>query len=617
MASLSFDLRDAPADADLSGADLGRSLGSPRRRPPEPSPVGCRLHAESARRSRDREMQHRTQAEEAKRVRMKRSALSLRPYLSQRRTSRAHSPAPFRCRDALRARVPDEERWACKTCCRGHHCPPAPARAAAAQEEEGSVEPDDVVECVLGRGAAKAVAGALRQGKGVCAEKQEEGRGYRGGTDARAIQFIADGVQREYTAKEGDVIDELAANLVAPEAIERSRTKPLLLAAAARHLQRTRGSHPALRGISAIELLALALYTMAGPDIDALMTFADVPEHDPADLRPWREYAATKSPGRNAAIFSQVNWAMRTAEAGDKQAWSTIRRWAKYLGLLLAVCSRGSGAEGVRLSRGLAGLPADVVRRHERMKRGDCLYWPAPSSCALDPRVSESYVRGAAANACKSSGGSVLFSVRGASWGLALQAVSKYPGEAEVLLPPLSRFVVQRVTPSSARLPGTVLVDLECSGVLGVEGLSPFVASCLRDAEDASARLQTLLRRVWLPPDRKDTPDHQRHTRTSVTRARSPPPPGQMHRRLCTHEFPKSVEDEEPAPAKSPGAVAAVSPASRLLSPTKAWEGRSRGDLQWAERDFSTPPTPPFRRPKLAPSRNTAPARASVELSVV
>eukprot|EP01062_Namystynia_karyoxenos_P045257 TRINITY_DN33590_c0_g1_i1.p1 TRINITY_DN33590_c0_g1~~TRINITY_DN33590_c0_g1_i1.p1 ORF type:complete len:636 (+),score=119.88 TRINITY_DN33590_c0_g1_i1:60-1967(+) len=565
--------------------------------------AGRRLHAagaaQAARRAAARAPQ---QAAEQAAVRRRRRT-KLRGYLDQR-------GGQVRVKDPLEPRRPQAERWACRACGRLHYC----RTAAAWAESDGGESEESHGPAVLSSTAARAVARALRNSKGVCAEKQADGQGYKGGVTAEAVLRAGNTLRLAYERKEGDVIDELACNLKAPEEIEAGHAKPLVLAAAARHLHMTRGGAAGLRGRSAVELLVLALYTMAGPDIDALMTYPDVPEHDPGDTRPWQRYVTHKSPTRNAAIFSTVNWAMRTAESGDEAALDTIRRWSKYLGLLHAFCCKGPGAPRP-LARGLAGLPREVVEKHARLQQGDMLHWAAPSSCALDPRVSESYVRGAAANAVKHGGGSVLFSIKGVRCGLPLQAISKYPGEAEVLLPPFTHFKVLKVRPESGRLPGTVLVDLECTGTVGTEALSAFVARCVADAASASLRVEELGGRTWERGRNGAVREHALHTRNSSIRARSRPHESLMHQRVCRRCAAAGLSPADAAtPRRWKGPCPPLRPDSPLLRPTQASASRARSREQSAEVAADPPELrspSPRRQARSPPARPTTPRSCS------
>eukprot|EP01062_Namystynia_karyoxenos_P039208 TRINITY_DN2852_c0_g1_i1.p1 TRINITY_DN2852_c0_g1~~TRINITY_DN2852_c0_g1_i1.p1 ORF type:complete len:925 (+),score=355.02 TRINITY_DN2852_c0_g1_i1:100-2775(+) len=322
---------------------------------------------------------------------------------------------------------------------------------------------------------------------GVCAEKRDQ---QYASIDASQVRAFADRLVDEWRRKDGDVVDELVTNLAAPDSI---RSKLAVLAEAGRHLQQTKSScYP---GRNRVELLVMALYTMAGPDIDALMTYDDAPVFDEKHPEVWEQYCKQHGKTRNGAVFSAINWAMRTGadpkQAGD-EAWGTIRKWIKYICLLLALCAQEEPSvapDGARLARGLAGLPAVVFDAHRSMTSGEALHWPAASSCALDRHVSESYIRGEAANATKLAGGSVLFLISAARWGVLLQSISKYPKESEMLLPPLFSFDVEAVR-AEASLPGSLVIDLKCKGH---SAPTDFVDQVLRAAKQSADRLQSAL----------------------------------------------------------------------------------------------------------------------------
>eukprot|EP01065_Artemidia_motanka_P001270 TRINITY_DN1058_c0_g1_i1.p1 TRINITY_DN1058_c0_g1~~TRINITY_DN1058_c0_g1_i1.p1 ORF type:complete len:833 (+),score=386.88 TRINITY_DN1058_c0_g1_i1:50-2500(+) len=361
-----------------------------------------------------------------------------------------------------------------------------------AREEEARRRSLDEAETQDGVTATQGamIAEALDQvSAGVCAEKREQ---HYASVDAAQVKAFAERLAEEWRAKDGDIVDELVANLSAPDM---ARTgKVAVLAEAARHLEKTKSEHYPER--NRIELLVLALYTMAGPDIDALMTYKEVPVYDEEQKHLWEQYCAKHGRERNGAIFSAINWAMRTAadpkQAGD-EAWGTVRKWIKYLCLLLALCAQEepsvAAAGGASLARGLAGLPASVFEAHQSMRTGDALHWPASSSCALDRSVSEAYIRGDAANATKQAGGGILFLITKAVSGVMLQPISKYPKESEMLLPPLSAFTVEAVRAESS-LPGSPVIDLVFSG----HGAGrDFVAEVLRASEQSATRIETAL----------------------------------------------------------------------------------------------------------------------------
>eukprot|EP01065_Artemidia_motanka_P001273 TRINITY_DN1058_c0_g2_i3.p1 TRINITY_DN1058_c0_g2~~TRINITY_DN1058_c0_g2_i3.p1 ORF type:complete len:1045 (+),score=396.48 TRINITY_DN1058_c0_g2_i3:67-3135(+) len=339
---------------------------------------------------------------------------------------------------------------------------------------------------------AALVAGALDTGAvGVCAEKREQH--YASITEEEMREF-ARLVMDEWRTKQGDLVDELVTNLRAPEG---SRNKRAIIAEAARHLSETKQLlYP---HSNRLQLLAMLLYTMAGPDIDALMTYDDAPVYNESDVSQWRSYVEKVGGTRNGAIFGAINWGMRTAadpkqreQPSGAEAWDACKKWIKYICLLMAIAAQHDAeSEPPLLARGLAGLPAVVQKSHGAMQSGDKLNWPAASSCALDRRVSESYIRGDAANATKQEGGSILFLMKDARRGVLLQPISKYPKEEEKLVPPLSSFEVEAVRTDDPSLPGSLVIDMVASSASVVP--PDFIAAVLEDSERSAERLASAL----------------------------------------------------------------------------------------------------------------------------
>ena len=276
--------------------------------------------------------------------------------------------------------------------------------------------------------------------------------------------------------------------------------------------------------------------------------------------RDWDDYVA-KHKDRNQAIFSAINWASRTASDSNskslEEAWTTLKKWIKFIGLLLALSSETRGAyahrvwrtldpnetetckkvamrkyaqtnrpfavklgplmaevdgegsiskadffrlmarsdptsQGDLVARGITGLPAEVLENHQNMSsRGTQLHWPAPASCAFDRSVSEAYIRGDASNANKSDGESILFLISETSWGLPLQSISQYPKEAELLLPPLTTFEVNKAKDgASIGLGGVLVMELNCVSVLGATALVAFCNVSRVDSMEAAENLK-------------------------------------------------------------------------------------------------------------------------------
>ncbi|KAJ9473739.1 hypothetical protein DIPPA_17138 [Diplonema papillatum] len=364
------------------------------------------------------------------------------------------------------------------------------AKEAAARAKEDA-ERHDAMSSKQIEGIHQAIGKTAR---GVCAEKRQQF--YASVSEDEIIAFGKD-LAKVWKNKDGDLIDELCDNLIAPDTVH---SKLSVIAEAARTLHATKGDkYP---GKNRLELLVMALYTMAGPDIDALMTFDNVPTYDDDHQAPWENYAKKYGHQRNGAIFSAVNWAMRTASDPKKkdtkeygEAWDTCKKWIKYIGLLVSICvshdpnTATMTKDDVVLARGLAGLPKEVYEAHRQMSTGRTLSWPAPSSCAFDRNVSEAYIKGEAANATKREGGSILFLVSDAKWGIALKDISKYPKEAEMLIPPFSKFAID-FREVDTNLSDALLLRMSCRGHNAPEDWCEELAK----ASDVSAkRLATAL----------------------------------------------------------------------------------------------------------------------------
>ena len=341
-----------------------------------------------------------------------------------------------------------------------------------------------------------AVAQGLRESAKKCPvkERRETLAASRG-----HLRQVCEFLHAAWRAKPGGLLDELLDNLASPPppppedaadatATDVRETRLQILATAADHLYRQKRTfYPTL---SRVELLALLLYTMAGPDIDSLMSFQDVPDYD-CDPDGWAAYCALHKddPTRNSALFSEINWALRTAPPDPPPAtaakaaeltgqYAVMWRWAKFIVLLTSVAARPNPV-GTELARGLAFLPEGVVLEYLGQPKNGTFYWPALSSCALDVSVSESYIAGTAANAMKKPDEataaaaakqkkkagpappplptSILFLIRHAHVGVNLEKISKYPKEAEHLLPIMSAFTVDSLVVPATGVPADVV----------------------------------------------------------------------------------------------------------------------------------------------------------------
>eukprot|EP00755_Sulcionema_specki_P025185 Sspe_Gene.82753::Locus_54246_Transcript_1_2_Confidence_0.600_Length_1984::g.82753::m.82753 len=415
---------------------------------------------------------------------------------------------------------------------------------------------------------AKGVQNALKSSDSVCAAKIDSVA--PPSTTAADLSRLARWVVKAWREKKGSILDELLENLDAPQGVDKGK----LLAMAADQLYQERHHH--YPGYSPVEMLVMALYTMAGPDIDTLMGFPDVPNYD-TERTAWDAYCKEHSSDRNPAMFSEINSSMRALGGHpppppDHEAWGKVRRWVKSLVLLTTLASRGGDAPTTNLvlSRGLAGLPANVVSTHKNLKCGEALRWPAPSSCAMDPAVSESYIRGTAANAVKQTGGAVLFSIKNVRCGLPLQKISKYPKEAEVLLPPLLEFKilgVQTCEPGERLPDGTVVVKANCSGKIP-ECMKNVCTEALAEARKASQLLQELLEPVCVKCE-----THGSHT-TYQCHLTSVPTLFHPTGASFSHSVSPTGPLGSPSPRKSRRLPVPLPRYSTLLLPTRCWENK-------------------------------------------
>ena len=336
-----------------------------------------------------------------------------------------------------------------------------------------------------------------------------------------AYAQFGDIIARMWYSKQGTILDELANNLVGPDASAAEKATRLKHVAG-----RLRAAHGAdYKGLCMVELLVLHLYTLAGPDTDSLMGYDDAPSYAPDgdEKAAWDAYSM-----RNKVAFREANWSMRAAmehleKYGNRdlreESWATVLKWVKFIVLLMAVSCQtapgdvndadSAGAETVY--RGITGLPAGVVQKHLVLQRKQRFVWPAASSCAVEEKVSVEYVKGVGANAGASATGvprsklheseveatavsdvcgpppdSILFSINGLSCGVPLSKLSKYPAESEILLPPLAQMRVRskgKYSEAYTEMPVRFVLSL------GNEQLQ----TLCNDARDEARRISLLL----------------------------------------------------------------------------------------------------------------------------
>eukprot|EP01062_Namystynia_karyoxenos_P081659 TRINITY_DN9014_c0_g2_i1.p1 TRINITY_DN9014_c0_g2~~TRINITY_DN9014_c0_g2_i1.p1 ORF type:complete len:859 (+),score=215.67 TRINITY_DN9014_c0_g2_i1:63-2639(+) len=390
----------------------------------------------------------------------------------------------------------------------------------------------EAAEAELGERLRRAAGSVGTRAEGTDGARREQDAALYSGTQGDASSVadqmgrFARRLEQWYDAKEGDVVDELCANLRFPGGSE-----PLVQLAAVAHALR---DDPRVAGafgdLCLAELLVLRGYTQKPLDIDRDVGWPDVPPPlsavDPpgaseARARYERTYTdwgwAAERDGvkmRNGSLFSAVCSSVRDQGPGGARGdWSekTLRRWIKWACTLGAVTSQDSAPQPAPLWRGLGGggLPGAVVEAHRQLCEGDVLGWPAPSSTSHDARASAEYMWGEAANSTSKPNsdrpGTIMFRMDGIACGRELVDISQYPAEAELLLSELTLFRVDSLREDPKNpfrnahgRPMGLSVLMTCLGPLGAPlqrtpWLANFYARVRRDAEEASRRL---LRRV-------------------------------------------------------------------------------------------------------------------------
>eukprot|EP01065_Artemidia_motanka_P017606 TRINITY_DN21039_c0_g1_i1.p1 TRINITY_DN21039_c0_g1~~TRINITY_DN21039_c0_g1_i1.p1 ORF type:complete len:809 (+),score=245.97 TRINITY_DN21039_c0_g1_i1:1921-4347(+) len=340
-----------------------------------------------------------------------------------------------------------------------------------------------------------------------------------------------------YLEKEGDVLDELLSGLRFPHSGQSANLRELALVTKA--LSGRPGVRAALPDLSALELLCLRQYTQKPHDIDRDVGWGDVPAADAAaaaveeyEFRhqdfDWQLRAADRG-RRNGSLFGPVCSALRDQGPGgarSAQSLDVLRKWAKWLCTVAAACSAvQDGLPTAAVYRGLGRLPAAVVDAHKATPVGDDIGWAALSSTSHDKAQSISYMAGTAANATAGPSadrpGTIFFTIRGPDGGLKglsgrrLRAVSQYPTEDEVLLPPfqLLRVDAMAANPRAPFPDHGLAIEVTALGMLAGEDpaeVHAFLTRVRRDAASAAERLREVLRRRSVaaassPPEYKRT----------------------------------------------------------------------------------------------------------------
>ncbi|KAJ9461184.1 hypothetical protein DIPPA_02466 [Diplonema papillatum] len=331
------------------------------------------------------------------------------------------------------------------------------------------------------------------------------------------IELPSDGADAPPVDESGEV-DPLADLLgPGPEAnatrgvSKKSLKREASLAVLARTLSKSGGGAPL--GTLA-ELLVLRQATQAGPDIDRDLGWADAPgplrKQDYSDVREaWAEYEEEHSDwGKDAADGEGRNAVIPPAlEDGEAPSLSAVLRkaqpWVKWLCTLWAICPGNpeDRTEGSRSSTdlyyGVGGghLTQDTVELHRKISPGDEFWWPLPKTTSVLRRAALNAARGSAGVPTEENPGSLVFAIRkAAGLGKAVSAVSQYPEENAVVLPPFTQYKTTRVALDEGNaFEQGLIFDIQPILPEGLEPggfISEFLQSVRNDAQTASERLE-------------------------------------------------------------------------------------------------------------------------------
>eukprot|EP00754_Rhynchopus_humris_P051141 Rhum_TRINITY_DN9364_c0_g1::Rhum_TRINITY_DN9364_c0_g1_i1::g.33084::m.33084 len=270
---------------------------------------------------------------------------------------------------------------------------------------------------------------------------------------------------------------------------------------------------------TAVELLVLRQATQAGPDVDRDLGFAGVPPprrrcDTVIETDAWRGYAEehgdfSKESGRNGSVLEAVTAAMGALAEGEAGGdGEAAARWVKWLCTLWALCPAEAAhpTSGVATNTdayfavGAGEVEKEVVDAHRALPPGGTLFWDAPRTCVLGKREALGAARGEAGQPTEEKPGSLVFTVRRAAhMGKAPKAVSQYPDEATLVLPPFAQFRVEGNSLDRGNTLGEgLLLDLRPTTPEGFERggrVAEFLQRVRNDAVAASERLQVGQRR--------------------------------------------------------------------------------------------------------------------------
>ena len=194
--------------------------------------------------------------------------------------------------------------------------------------------------------------------------------------------------------KEGDIVDELMANLSLPSEMSALAA----LAQVASFLADCHADQPR----NWAEVLTLVLLAVEGADIDNLCMLEDTPRTFSTAAEK-QEYVNRVGSSRNPAVLSQLSVALggmtdyqlsaslaaQGANSVRKAALmephrvqkEVVRKWIKTLGMMLILCEPHDGSE---LHRRATPAPGET-ERILALGTGPWCLWPAPSRCSKDP----------------------------------------------------------------------------------------------------------------------------------------------------------------------------------------------------------------------------------------
>ncbi|CAK0883082.1 unnamed protein product [Prorocentrum cordatum] len=312
--------------------------------------------------------------------------------------------------------------------------------------------------------------------------------------DAGVGERLARAVEQMWHRKQASILDELKHNLrgcstklgkaQGVRAVSNRLMLRLCFELGSRYGGRASGH---LRQLPLLMLSAL-LYTQEDVDTDRMMLFPDCPARGSGtpqeqriaygayrdrikDVWVLQEGRAERNPSLSAELSRALRMVLESSLSGAGQ--TLLAKWVKVL------CVFGAAADALpptSVSAALVGLPRDAAQLLQSKRPGDSLVWAGPLSATTDHAIPERQLRGAGA-------GAVHLRIEGLTEGLGLSAVSQYPEESEVLVPPFALLAVKEVRKQADQ---TLCVTCEFKGTL----LSQRVREASRaDLLEASAQL--------------------------------------------------------------------------------------------------------------------------------